>query len=326
MICLGIESTAHTFGVGIVDDAGKVLANEKAMFKTEAGGMIPREVAEHHRKFADVVVASALRSANLLMSDINLIAFSRGPGLAPALLVGLEKAKLLVSQNNISLVGVNHCVAHLTIGELLCKMKDPVYLYVSGVNTQVIAKVQDFFRIFGETLDIGLGNALDKFGREAGLGFPAGPEIERLARRGEYIELPYAVKGMDVSFAGMITKASKLIGEVPVENVCFSLQETAFAMLVEVSERAMAHCEKDELLLIGGVAANKRLCEMLGIMCRERGAKFCAPPLEFAGDQGVMIAWQGLLQFKAGDRLDPEDADIFPYSWSNRRGLKAMGT
>ncbi|MBW3019143.1 tRNA (adenosine(37)-N6)-threonylcarbamoyltransferase complex transferase subunit TsaD, partial [Candidatus Woesearchaeota archaeon] len=296
MNILGIEATAHTFGAGIVTDQGRILANEKDTFTTKEGGMVPIEVAKHHEEVADKIIEKALKTANL--TDIDLIAYSRGPGLSPCLLVGLRKAREL--SENIPIIGVNHCVAHLTIGDLVCKTKDPVYLYVSGVNTQVIALAGKRFRIFGETLDIGLGNALDKFGRSANLGFPAGPKIEQLAKKGKYLELPYAVKGMDVSFAGMITKAERLLTKEKIEDLCCSIQETAFAMLAEVAERAMAHCNKSELVLIGGVAANKRLCQMLETMCKERNAKFCAVPLDLAGDQGAMIAWQGFLEYNAG--------------------------
>jgi len=246
------------------------------------------------------------------MEDINLISYSHGPGLSPALIVGKDFAKSLALNYKKDIIGVNHCIAHLTIGNLVTSAKDPVYLYVSGVNTQVIALAGGKFRIFGETLDIGLGNALDKFGREAGLGFPAGPVIEKLALKGKYIELPYTVKGMDVSFAGLVTKTKQLLDSgISKEDLCFSMQETCFAMLAEVSERAMAHCDKNELLLIGGVGANKRLSSMLQKMCDEREAKFYVVPLEYAGDQAAMIAWQGILEFNAGRR--DSKIDIYPY-------------
>lgn len=311
MICLAIESTAHTFGVGVVTFEGKILANAKSVFTTKEGGMIPNEVANHHKEVCDSVVADAMKTANVTWDKIDLISYSRGPGLAPALRVGLELAKKLSKENNKPLIGVNHCVAHLTIGQLCTGAKDPVYLYVSGVNTQVIAVAGKRFRVFGETLDVGIGNALDKFGRDAGLGFPAGPKIEELAKKGKYIAMPYIVKGMDTSFAGIVTFAVNLIkkGE-KIEDICYSFQETAFAMLAEVSERALAHCEKKELLLIGGVAANKRLCEMLDRMCSQRGAKFFAVPLQYAGDQGAMIAWQGILEY---GKSKPVEIDIYPY-------------
>ncbi len=314
--CLGIESTAHTFGCGIVAFDGKILANAKDTFTTEKGGLIPREVAEHHRNVKDRILADALAKANVTLKEISLISYSHGPGLTPEILgVGQKFAAELAKQLNIPLVGANHSMAHLTIGDLITGAHDPVYLYVSGPNTQIIAYSGKRYRIFGETLDVGLGNMLDKFAREIGLGFPGGPKIEQLAKLGKnYSELPYSVKGMDVSFAGMLTKALRLFKEgASKEDLCFSLQETSFAMLAEVAERAMAHTDKKELLLIGGVAANMRLAEMLDIMCRERGAKFFAVPLEYSGDQGVMIAWQGILQFKAGEKVDPETAGVRPY-------------
>jgi len=311
--CLGIESTAHTFGIGIVSFDGKILANAKDSFTTEEGGMIPNEVARHHRDVKDQVLEDALKQAGIKLEQVSLIAYSRGPGLTPAILsVGQKMAVELAKKLNVPIVGVNHSVSHLSIGNLITGAKDPVYLYVSGPNTQVIALAGGRYRIFGETLDNGLGNTFDKFARDAKLGFPGGPKIEELAKTGKYIELPYSVKGMDVSFSGILTKAEQLLRSgASVNDLCFSLQETCFAMLAEVSERAMAHTGKKELLLIGGVAANKRLGEMLEKMCSARGAKFFAVPLEYSGDQGAMIAWQGILQQK--EAVAPEKADISPH-------------
>lgn len=314
MICLGIESTAHTFSIGIVDDKGKILADTRDMYKTEEGGLIPHLVAKHHRKVRDRLLEEALKQANLQLKDIDIISFSQGPGLPPSLVAGIEFARSLAEKTKKPLIGVNHIVSHLEIGRLLSKAKDPVFVFVSGANTQIIAHEGGRYRVFGECLSIALGNALDKFGRLIGLGFPAGPKIESLAKEGKYVELPYNVKGMDVDFSGIITKAEKLYKEgASKEDLCFSLQETCFAMLAEVAERAMAHCNKKEALLIGGVAANKRFCEMLGIMCKERDAEFYASPLIYSGDQGVMIAWQGILQHKAGEKpLVVKEADIKP--------------
>lgn len=316
MICLGIESTAHTFGVGIVDETGGILANEKKVYTTEKGGMIPREVAEHHEKAKERVLENALEKCGINNEEIDLISFSQGPGLAPCLLVGRDFAVGLARGLGKPLVGVNHICAHLEIGKLLTRAKDPIFVFTSGANTQIIAHEGRRYRVFGECLSIAIGNALDKFGRAVGLGFPAGAKIEEIAKKGRYVELPYKVKGMDVDFSGIVTKALNLYkkGEEKIEDLCFSLQETCFAMLTEVAERAVAHCDKKEVLLIGGVAANKRLCEMLGAMCKARLAKFYAVPLEYAGDQGAMTAWQGLLQFKAGRDCScpPEKADIKP--------------
>jgi len=299
-IILGIESTAHTFGIGIVEN-GKILANVKDSYTTEKGGIIPVESAKHHEKAAEDVLQNAIDNAGIKLKDINAVAFSQGPGLAPCLKTGLEFAKKLSKELNVPLVPVNHCVAHLEIGRIT-GAKDPVMLYASGANTQIIAYAGEKYRIFGETLDIGVGNFIDTFARHAGMGFPGGHKISELAEKSKnYIELPYSIKGMDVSFSGMLTKLNQLFdkGE-KVEDLSFSLQETAFAMLVESAERAMAHTNKKQLLLGGGVACNKRLQEMCRIMCKERGAEFFCPENSLLTDNGAMIAYLGEIMFNAG--------------------------
>lgn len=298
MIILGVESTAHTFGVGMVTEKGEILANVTDSFTSTEGGMIPHEIAEHHKKVAETVLAKAFVEAGKSWSDIDFIAYSAGPGLDPALWSGYNKIKEWSEKYGKKIVGVNHCAAHLSIGVLWNKINDPVYLYVSGVNTQVIVQEGGKYKVIGETLDLGLGNMLDKFARVLQLGFPGGPQIERLAKAGKYVELPYVVKGMDVSFSGILTKIQQLYErkQASTEDLCFSVQETCFAMLTEVVERAMAHTGKKELLLVGGVGANQRFCEMLDIMCKERGAQFYKVPINLAGDQGAMIAWEGFLR------------------------------
>src|SRR3989339_1380492 len=245
---LGIECTAHTFGVAVVNK-GKVLSNVRDMFTTKSGGIIPMEAAKHHREVAEEVYREALMNAVIDESEIDAIALSNAPGLAPCLLAGMEFAKRKAEQLKVPIVSVNHCIAHLEIART-AGAKDPVLLYVSGANTQIIAYASGKYRIFGETLDIGIGNFIDKFARHTGLGFPGGPKLEQLAKHGrKYIELPYKVKGMDVSFSGMQTKLQQLYdrGE-KIEDLAFSMQETAFAMLVEAAERALAHTGKKELV------------------------------------------------------------------------------
>ena len=253
MICLGIESTAHTFGASVVSGKKEIMSDVREVYTTEKGGMIPVEVARHHERVVDRVVREAIEKAGV--SKIDLVAYSRGPGMGKNILsIGLKKAK----EFDCPILGVNHIIAHFSSGSLFTNVKDPVYVFVSGANTQIIALEGGKYRIFGETLDVGMGNALDKFGRDIGLGFPAGPKIEELALNGKYIELPYSVKGMDLSFSGIITKAVNLFKKgASKSDLCFSMQETIFAMLTEVTERAMAHCGKKEVLLIGGVGANK---------------------------------------------------------------------
>lgn len=317
MHCLGIESTAHTFGVAIMDDKGNVLSNEKDLYTTEEGGLIPFKLGEHHVDVCGRILKQALDKAGLKIRDIDLIAYSQSPGIGNALKVGCDLARSLHLLHNIPVVGVNHCVAHLEIGKLKTGMKDPVMLYASGANTQVIAYDGGKYRVFGESIDGGVGNFIDSFARELGLGFPGGPKIEQLAKEGNtLIPLPYCVKGMDVTFGGLFTNLTQKIKskQFTKEDLAFSVQETVFAMLVEVSERAMAHCGKSELLLGGGVACNKRLQEMCRIMCEERQASFACPENQFLVDNAAMIAWLGVLQFKAdGKGLQLDKIDIRPY-------------
>jgi len=314
--CLGIESTAHTFGIGIVTSEGKVCANVIKPYVTKSGGIIPAEAAEHHVEVCDKAISEALSTAGMGMKDIDVISFSQGPGLGHCLRVGAAAARTLTVVNKKPLVGVNHCIAHLEIGRLLTKASDPVLLYASGANTQVIAFEAGKYRIFGETLDIGVGNLLDAFARYIKLGFPGGPKIMKLAEAGKkYVELPYVVKGMDVTFGGLLTNIKRKYdtGNYSKEELCFSLQETAFAMLVEVSERALAHTGKKELLLGGGVACNTRLQKMCRTMCQERGARLFVPERQFLVDNGAQIAWLGILMYNAGVKTKIEKSAIKPY-------------
>jgi N6-L-threonylcarbamoyladenine synthase/N6-L-threonylcarbamoyladenine synthase/protein kinase Bud32 len=185
-------------------------------------------------------------------------------------------------------------------------------LYTSGANTQVIAFANGKYRVFGETLDIGIGNCLDKFGRNVKIDFPCGPIIEKLALKGKkYLELPYSIKGMDIAFSGLLTAAMQLYkkGE-KLEDICYSIQETSFASLTEVTERAMAHTEKNEVLLGGGVASNKRLRDMIEKMAEERGANSYVPSKDLCIDNGAMIAWLGLLMYNSGIRMEIENTNI----------------
>ena len=309
MYILGVEFTAHTFGCGIVNEKGEVLANAFDRYESAAGGMIPHLIAQHHQQVAEKVLQQAFTDAKLSWKEMEFIAYSAGPGLDPSLWAGYNIVKAWAQKQKKKLVGINHCAAHLSIGKIYNHLDDPCYLYVSGVNTQIVVYEAGKYRVVGETLDLGLGNMLDKFGRIMGLGFPAGPKIEELAKKGKYVELPYVVKGMDASFSGILTKVEQLLKKgVSKEDLCFSLQETCFAMMTEVAERAMAHTEKKELLLVGGVGANKRFCEMLAIMCKERGATFYKVPLSLAGDQGAMIAWEGYLR-----RKESGDMEVNPH-------------
>lgn len=314
LTCLGLEGTAHSFGAGVVTDDGKVLSNIWDMLSVSKGGIHPREASQHHAELGPSIIRTAVENAEIRFDEIDIIAFSRGPGLGPCLRTTATMARALSLKLGIPLVDVNHCVAHIEIGCLESGFKDPVTVYVSGGNTQIIAFAGGRFRTFGETLDIAVGNMLDVLGRSLGMGFPAGPTVEREALKGSrYLSLPYSVKGMDLSYSGMLTAAKRLHSEgKSIEDICFSVQETAFGMLGEIAERAVAHTKKKELLLTGGVARNNRLAEILTGVCKRHGIKFHRVSPSLAGDQGAMIAWNGILSYKVGHTLKIEDSQVLP--------------
>jgi universal protein Kae1 len=315
--CLGIESSADDFSVGISTFDGKILVNIIDAYVPSEGGIHPREAARHHAEVASKVLDGALKGSGVKPQNLSVIAFSQGPGLGPCLRTGATVARALASYLKIPLVGVNHCVAHVEMGKLETGTKNPLALYVSGGNTIVAAFDCGRYRIFGETLDIALGNCLDVFAREAGLhqkpGLPFGAVIEKLARSGkQLIKLPYTVKGMDVSLSGLLTAAVTLLkkGGYKLEDVCYSLQETAFSMVTEVTERALAHTAREEVLLTGGVAANKRLQSMIRSVAEEHNARFDVVPTEFAIDNGAMIAWTGVLAYTHGTVTEIEKSQV----------------
>lgn len=316
---LGLEGSANKIGVAVVTSEGDILSNVRETFVPPTGhGFLPRETATHHQKQVVPLIVRALSEAKISPQDLQCIGYTKGPGMGAPLRSVAVAARTVALLWNKPIVPVNHCVAHIEMGRLVTASKNPVVLYVSGGNTQVISYSRNRYRIFGETIDIAIGNCLDRFARVVGLSNDPSPgyNIEQAAKRGntserKLIELPYVVKGMDVSFSGILsfieaeaTKGLKA-GRYTVEDLCFSLQETVFSMLVEVTERAMAHCGQTDVLCVGGVGCNVRLQEMLACMAKERsGRAFCTDE-RFCIDNGAMIAWTASLMFQAGGAAIP---------------------
>tara|TARA_Y100001954_G_scaffold48151_2_gene50616 strand:- start:1179 stop:2192 length:1014 start_codon:yes stop_codon:yes gene_type:complete len=331
---LGIESTAHTLSFGLVDQNGKPKPSVSKIIRPTTGGIHPREAADHHVEQSSEIFSRILHENNLVPNDIGIVAYSQGPGMGACLRTGAAAGRAISSHLNVPLIGVNHCVAHIEIGREQCGCDDPILLYVSGGNTQVIARLDGRYRVLGETLDIGIGNMLDKFARKHGIPFPGGPVIEKKALEWitenpdstlDGLELPYAVHGMDLAFSGIMSAANKLVSDgKPFEAVCWSLQEHAFAACVEVAERALAHTGKTEIVLGGGVACNERMRNMSSIMCQERGATSYCPPKMYCIDNGTMIARLGWLETNHGrvtkltqSAIDQElRTDQTPISWA----------
>ncbi|QZP36516.1 bifunctional N(6)-L-threonylcarbamoyladenine synthase/serine/threonine protein kinase [Halobaculum magnesiiphilum] len=320
MRVLGVEGTAWCASAAVFDAETDSVFIESDAYEPDSGGIHPREAAEHMGDAIPRVIGTALEHAREEYDDsggdeppVDAVAFSRGPGLGPCLRIVATAARSLARTLDVPLVGVNHMVAHLEIGRHRAGFDSPVCLNASGANAHLLGFHDGRYRVLGETMDTGVGNALDKFTRHVGWSHPGGPKIEDHARDGEFVELPYVVKGMDFSFSGIMSAAKAAYDDgVPVEDVCFSLQEHVFAMLTEVSERALSLTGTDELVLGGGVGQNARLREMLAEMCAERGADFHAPEPRFLRDNAGMIAVLGAKMAAAGDTVAVADSAIDP--------------
>jgi glycoprotease/Kae1 family metallohydrolase len=314
MIVLGIESTAHTASAGIVGDNAEVLGMASDMYRPASGGIHPREAANHHVELLPGLVARALAAAHLRPREIDAVAFAQGPGLGPCLRAGATVARMLALTWERPLVPVNHCVAHIEIARVLSGLDDPLLLYASGGNTQVVAYGAGRYRVLGETLDVGIGNFLDKLWIAMGGTFPGGPALEAEAKLSEVlVPLPYSVHGMDVAFSGMLTATLGLYAQgVPRPDLARSVEVTAYSMLTEITERALAHRRRTSVVLGGGVACNERLRTMVRSMAEGQGGTSFAPPKSLCVDNGAMIAWTGSLAFRAGGRVPVSASRVEP--------------
>lgn len=325
MLCLGIESTAHTFACSVIrySDSKKypnILSDVRDTFKApEGSGIHPREAARHHASVAIDVLKKSLELSKIKYKDLDLVAYSAGPGLGPCLRIGAVIARSISSFYNIKLIPINHALGHIELGMSLTDSKDSLVLLVSGGHTMILVFNNRRWRVIGETLDITLGQLLDQFGRHIGLASPCGSEIERMAHKSSknYISLPYSIKGNDVTFSGLLSAAKRLnlTHKYTNEDMCYSIQQTAFAMITEAVERALSATEKKELLLVGGVSANKELSSMLNLACQRHRVMFNSCPITFAGDNGAQIAWTGILSYLKSKNFIDISNSIINQSW-----------
>jgi N6-L-threonylcarbamoyladenine synthase/protein kinase Bud32 len=313
---LGIEGTAWAASASVFDTDTDEIHIESEAYQPASGGIHPREASEHMGAAIPRVVGQVLghaRQASDRDPPIDAVAFSRGPGLGPCLRIVGTAARAIAGSLDVPLVGVNHMVAHLEIGRHLSGFDSPVCLNASGANAHLLGYHNGRYRVLGETMDTGVGNALDKFTRHVGWSHPGGPKVEEAASEGDYLGLPYVVKGMDFSFSGITSAAEEAYDDgAEVADVCCGLQETVFAMLTEVAERALSLTGTDELVLGGGVGQNARLREMLREMCEARGVEFFAPEARFLRDNGGMIAVLGAKMHAAGDTVSIEESTVDP--------------
>jgi N6-L-threonylcarbamoyladenine synthase len=260
------------------------------------------------------VVGEALKLAQISAASLDAVAIALGPGLGPCLRVGATVARSLAAYLRIPLVPVNHAIGHIEIGILTTGASDPLVVLVSGGHTAITAFSGGRWRIFGETEDITIGNLYDMFAREIKLPSPAGPQIEEMTRdASKFITLPYVVKGNDVSYSGLLTASlARLRAGYRLEDVCYSMQEVACSMLAEAVERSLAYTGKKEILVTGGVAANKSLQEKLEKVAAIHHATPRTVKSPLTGDNGAQIAWTGILSMQAGLTTLVENSRIRP--------------
>jgi N6-L-threonylcarbamoyladenine synthase len=328
MLCLGIESTAHTFGCSIIEidkngdadnaDGEFILSEVRDIYKASEGwGIHPRDASKHHTIVATDILKKCLEEAGVGIKNIDIISYSAGPGLGPCLRIGAVVSRSLASFHNIPLIPVNHAVGHIELGIKLTGSKNPLTLLVSGGHTMLLLYYNNKWRIFGETLDITLGQLFDQVGRKMGFSSPCGSKIEEMSylSTGRIVyPLPYIIKGNDVSYSGLLSAVKILLNdnENDVHDICFSLQETAFSIIVEAVERALAFTGNKEFLIVGGVSANKRLSTMLEIACDIHNSDFNSCPRRFCGDNGAQIAWTGAQMYlnRPSSSVRPENASV----------------
>ena len=328
-IIVGIESTAHTASVGLVED-GSIKGFRSDSYRPSKGGINPRDAAEHHRSVFPDLLEELLGDKGVDIRDVNGIAFSIGPGLGPALKTGVEMARYLSLRYSKDLIPVNHGVGHLEIARKFSRFRNPLFLYVSGGNTQLVTIGDHRYSVLGETLDIGVGNFLDKISRDLGIPFPGAPILEKMAKSGgKIMDCPYTVRGMDVSYSGLYTFLKHRIKNERPEDIAFNAQEYSFTSLAEIVERGMAHFGLTEFTITGGVARNRRLRDLLAGMAKLRGYRYYFPEDSLLSDNGAMIALAGYMSdirasfdvsMEQTDRVDSRES-----SWIGKRKLHPKG-
>jgi N6-L-threonylcarbamoyladenine synthase len=341
VLCLGIESTAHTFAASIIDyswlkdssnknnsgnlesSRAKILSDSRDIYiPSEGSGIHPRLASKHHAEVSASILKECVKESGHRIRDLDIVAYSAGPGLGPCLRVGAVVSRALASFYGKPLVPVNHALGHVELGIMLTGATDPLVLLISGGHTMILAFSEKRWRVFGETLDLTIGQLLDQFGRANGLSSPCGDMIEKYAGKssGRYIHLPYVVKGNDVSFSGVLSAAKRVLenksGNRHVfADLCYSLQETAFAMITETIERAISFFGKKEVLVVGGVAANDRLKDMLHQACERHSSNLFILPNRFAGDNGCQIAWTGIIDYLSRQKRVDVEKSFVRQSW-----------
>ena len=317
---LGIETSCDETAAAIVKNGREIVANVVASqieSHKRFGGVVPEIASRHHVEQLTVVFEEAMKQAELSFDDISAIAVTEGPGLVGALLTGINAAKALAFSHSIPLIGVHHIAGHIYANRLIKEFEFPLLaLVVSGGHTELVyMKEHGSYNVIGETLDDAAGEAYDKVARTIGLPYPGGPHIDRLAHEGQAnIDLPRAWLGegsFDFSFSGLksavintLHNAKQKGIELDSKDVAASFQASVVDVLVTKTVQAVEKYKVKQLLLAGGVAANKGLRTALEKEFSNKEVELIIPPLSLCTDNAAMIAAAGSILFEKGDRSD----------------------
>lgn len=318
---LGIETSCDETAVAIIKNGREIVANVVASqieSHKRFGGVVPEIASRHHVEQMTIVIEEALKQANVTFTEIDAIAVTEGPGLVGALLIGVNAAKALAFALNKPLVPVHHIAGHIYANRLVTELKFPLLaLVVSGGHTELVyMKEHGHFEVIGETRDDAAGEAYDKVARTLNMPYPGGPHIDRLAQAGNpTINLPRAwleEGSYDFSFSGLKSAVINTVhnaeqrGEVIApEDLAASFQESVIEVLVKKTELAVAEYGVKQLLVAGGVAANKGLRNALEKTFSEKPEiELVIPPLSLCTDNAAMIAAAGSVMFEKGIRAD----------------------
>ncbi len=319
-IIMGIETSCDETAVAIVKNGREILANVVASqieSHKRFGGVVPEIASRHHVEQITLVLEEALAQANVDVKDLDAIAVTEGPGLVGALLIGVNAAKALAFAHGIPLVGVHHIAGHIYANRLVAEMKFPLLsLVVSGGHTELVyMKEHGHFEVIGETRDDAAGEAYDKVARTLNLPYPGGPHIDKLAHEGQAtIDLPRAwleEGSYDFSFSGLksavinvVHNAQQRGEDIAPEELAASFQESVIDVLVTKTQKAVKEYGVKQVLLAGGVAANKGLRAKLSTEFADSDVEIVIPPLSLCTDNAAMIAAAGSVMYDKGQRAE----------------------
>lgn len=331
MVLLAIESSCDETSAAVMVN-GELKSNiiSTQLIHTEWGGVVPELASREHQKAIIPVVQEALQKANINKNDLNAIAFTRGPGLLGALLVGTSFAKALSLSLHIPLIEVNHMQAHV----LAHFIEEPrpkfpfLCLTVSGGHTQLVWVTSALeVEVIGETQDDAVGEAFDKTAKLIGLPYPGGPLIDKFAKEGNPDKFPFSLgemPGLNFSFSGIKTAILYFLQKETQKNpnfieenkadICASVQKTLIDMLLRKVKKAMREKNCTQIAIAGGVSANSGLRSRLQEMGTEAGWEVYIPAFQYCTDNAGMIAMAGHFKYEAGEFTDQDVAPLARYS------------